>query len=68
MIVVQTFEELLVFGIGVAEELFELLVVDGVGLGDGFEEGVVLAEFGEGVVGEEFEEVRFLIFLVLDRF
>ena len=68
MVIVQTFEELLVLGVAVGEELVELIVVDFVGLGDGFEEGVVFVEFGVGVVGEEVEVFWFLVVLVLDRF
>ncbi len=68
MIIIQAFKELFMFGVGIAEELFELIVINFIGLWDWFEEWVVFIKFGEWVIGKEIEEFWFLIFLVLDRF
>lgn len=68
MIIIQTFKDLFMFGVSVAEKLFELIIVDFVGLWNCFELWVVLIEFGERVIGKEIEEFWFLLFLVLDRF
>lgn len=55
------------FGVSMGEKLVELFVVDLVCLWNGFEEWVILAEFGEWVIGEEVEELWFLVFLGFDR-